>query len=285
MKERVHSFGPDKVLVGVSTEPAPEVLRPGAPTVILSNVGLNHRVGPFRVWVELARRLAALGFPTLRFDLSGLGDSEPRRDTHGELERAVLDMQESMDFLQHKKGASKFVLMGLCSGVDSVHTVSVKDPRVAGAVWIDGYAYRTTGYYLRRYTSHYLNPNRWRRFIARKRLERNLHKERQETGVGEEIYVREYPTEQKLSQDLDALVARQAKLLFIYTGGVHYTYNYGTQFFDMFQKDYRGRIDIDFFERADHLFSFLADRLALLDRLTSWMDTSFPRAASKEEAA
>ncbi len=119
MKERVFTFGTGDILMGVLTEPDPERARPGAPAVVVSNVGLNPRIGPQRVWVELARALARLGFVTFRFDLNGLGDSLPRRDARNDLERAAVDLGEALDFLEKKRGFSRFVTIGMCSGVDA----------------------------------------------------------------------------------------------------------------------------------------------------------------------
>src|ERR1700737_827583 len=98
--ERVHMFGSHRGLIGVLTEPLSTNKRPDAPAVVFSNVGLNHRVGPGRVYVELARKLAGAGFVALRFDLSGFGDSERRRTDGGDLDRAALDTREALDFLE-----------------------------------------------------------------------------------------------------------------------------------------------------------------------------------------
>ena len=43
---------------------------------MLLNSGAVRRIGPQRMWVEAARRWAALGVPTLRFDVVGVGDSD-----------------------------------------------------------------------------------------------------------------------------------------------------------------------------------------------------------------
>jgi pimeloyl-ACP methyl ester carboxylesterase len=287
VKEKVFAFGTDDCLVGVLTEPALERKRAGAPAVVLFNVGINPRIGPFRIWVGLARALAEHGFTVLRFDLSGLGDSDTRRDTRTELERAAGDVREAMDFLAEKKGFSQMVLMGLCSGVDQVHAVSLVDPRVVGAVHIDGYNYRTRGFYLRRYTLEALNRRRWRLYLAR-RLRVLLHtddREHREVGEAQEIYVREYPTPERLGADLEALLARGTKLLFIYSG-TQSDYRYASQFYEMFQAhDFRSRIEADYYPRADHTFSVVTDRDALIRRLCGWMDRNFPGALVKREAA
>ena len=62
MNEQPRFFGPGGGLFGIETLPAQR--REGAPTVLLLNAGLLHRVGPNRFNVELARRLAGDSSPT-----------------------------------------------------------------------------------------------------------------------------------------------------------------------------------------------------------------------------
>lgn len=281
MTERVHTFGSHGGLVGIVTEPDGDDRRPGAPAVVFSNVGLNHRVGPNRLYVDLARGLAASGFLSLRFDLSGFGDSEPRRSTGADLERATLDTREAMDFLE-KKGIKRFVLLGFCSGVDSAHAVALEDPRVVGAIFIDGYAYHNLGFWLRYYTIRNLQPARWRRYI-RQRLVRVLgDRGRRETGDILEVYLREYPTRQRFASDLASLIDRSVKMLFVYTVVADNHYNYRNQFHATF--GYRGQIDVEYYSHADHVFSTENHRARLLSRLLRWMDEGFPRRVADPEA-
>ena len=81
MREEAVVFGRASALVGVITDP-PAGGRPAhAMAVILLNAGLLHRVAPNRLYVELARGLAAQGFAAFRFDFSGIGDSNVRRNS------------------------------------------------------------------------------------------------------------------------------------------------------------------------------------------------------------
>jgi hypothetical protein len=242
------------------------------PAVVFSNVGLNHRVGPNRSWVEFARAIAQAGFPSLRFDLSGLGDSEPRRDAPTDSERAAIDLTEALDFLAKRGVATRFVLVANCSGVDSLHTVACRDGRVAGTVYIDGYAYRNAGYRWRRALLKWAQPWRWRRWL--------LYRHRYQGGQGsamekEQLWKRDIPSRQQFAADIDALTARGVKILLVFTSGFDLHYNYRRQFHDTF--GHRGVIDVEYYPQFDHLLSRIADRATVSERLCSWMSRAFPR--------
>ena len=151
MKEKIVRFGKEGCCSGVMTEPNQKAQNNELPAVLLWNAGLLHRVGPYRLYVDLARKFADMGFLVLRFDLSGKGDSEARRENVSERERSTSDIKDAMDLLSKKNGVCKFVLLGLCSGADDAFPVGVQDSRVAGLVLLDGYGYRTLGYYLHHY--------------------------------------------------------------------------------------------------------------------------------------
>ena len=271
MRETAHLFGSHGGLAGVLCEPAV----PGAPdmpAVVFSNVGLNHRVGPNRSWVEFARAVAQGGFPSLRFDLSGLGDSEPRRDAPTDSERAAIDLTEALDFLVERGVATRFVLVANCSGVDSLHTVACRDRRVAGAVYIDGYAYRNAGYRWRRALLKWVQPWRWRRWL--------LYRRRYQASQGsameqEQLWKRDIPSREQFAADLRTLVARGVRILLVFTSGFDLHYNYRRQFHDMF--GHRGVIDVEYYSRFDHLLSRVGDRAAVSERLRGWMSRAFPR--------
>ncbi len=268
MKERAFSFGPDGVLVGVLTEPDGEP-NPALPVLLVANVGMNPRIGPFRAWVRLARHLAKVGFRTLRFDVSGLGDSLQRADSRSDIERAVADFEDAMEFLKKKRGAETFVVVGLCSGVDPIHLLAAKDRRVVGAVFIDGYTYPTRNFKVRRALRH-TRPIYWRRFLNRAR-QADLK------GVGErdEIFVREYPAAAQTRADYDAMLARGAKLMSIFSGEFDLWFTHKDQFFEMLGSDFGGQIEVEHQPETDHLFSSVVHQRWLLDRLTRFMRSHF----------
>ena len=72
--ERPGFLGPTG-LFGIVTEVPGRVL---GPAIVFLNVATEPHVGPARLWVQLARRWAALGLRCVRVDMSGLGDSPAR---------------------------------------------------------------------------------------------------------------------------------------------------------------------------------------------------------------
>ncbi len=87
-------------------------------TVVCLNVAKERRIGPSRMWVDLARAWAGCGLRTLRVDLSGLGDSGTRA---GQIRGVVYPLEASADIDDVVRSlapddASKVVFVGLCSG-------------------------------------------------------------------------------------------------------------------------------------------------------------------------
>ena len=103
MSETALTFGVQNNLIGIVSEPEAQVPR-AHPNVLILNAGLNHKVGPFRMSVDLARQLAGNGFRVLRFDSSGFGDSKMRLVSREAEDLSVTDVREAMDALQQRFG-------------------------------------------------------------------------------------------------------------------------------------------------------------------------------------
>jgi alpha-beta hydrolase superfamily lysophospholipase len=121
-------------LVGVSTIPS----QPNnAPTIMLLNTADDHRVGPNRMWVTLARRWARLGYRSVRFDLSGLGDSGTRGGQgRGQL-RVPEHFEDVSEMVAHVSphDQSNVVLIGLCSsGYQAIDSAFHLKPRGVCAI-------------------------------------------------------------------------------------------------------------------------------------------------------
>ncbi len=116
--ERVLYLSRRPELFGIVSESSRSSVR-GLPFIVMLNAGSSYRVGPNRLHVSLARRLAARGFPCLRMDLSGLGDSvatNPDRENDPYPATAFRDIDLTLTHLRTELGVERVVLMGLCSG-------------------------------------------------------------------------------------------------------------------------------------------------------------------------
>lgn len=278
MKEKAIRFGTSATLVGVLTEPLSDRAVPGRPGIILLNSGILHHVGACRLYVQIARRLARDGVTSLRFDHSGVGDSEARKDVLPFVESAPLEVQEAMDYLTKRRGFEQFVLIGLCSGADMGFAVARRDERVVGILQMDPYAYRTWQYYVRYYGPRLLRPAAWMSF-----LRRNLAvapRPVREEGVDESMelefqapeYRRKFPPREQVEETLRVLCARNVAILNVMTGGLDAFYNYESQYWDSFPRvDFGDLLDIEFMPQADHIFANLDDQAHVTERAAAWV--------------
>jgi hypothetical protein len=274
--ERAIAFGSHGGLVGIMAEPVPA--RPGTPVFLFWNVGIQHRIGPYRIQVDLARELARRGFASLRFDLSGMGDSEVRQDAQVDQQRALGDAREAMAWLEKRLGARTFVPIGFCSSVDSAHVLSVQDARVVGACFLEGYAYRTPGFWLR-YPGRLLDRHRWRRYVTARLDVRAgrvpVDPRAEERALMGSIFARKYPSPAQFAADVRALVTRGVRTLFVYFGG-DTDFNHHGQFREMVRARYdRAVVDVAFYAEADHTLFRVEDRERVVRRVVQWASRSF----------
>jgi exosortase A-associated hydrolase 1 len=135
--------------------------------------GDQYRVGAHRQYVLIGRRLAAAGYPVMRFDDRANGDAEGERyeveldhfeDTHDDLHAAV------ERFRAECPGLEKIVLWGLCGAVSTfLISPQLPDP-VAGLILVNPWV-RTEAGSARTYLKHYylerlLDPEFWRKLLS-----------------------------------------------------------------------------------------------------------------------
>ncbi|VVS94092.1 alpha/beta fold hydrolase [Desulfoluna spongiiphila] len=275
--EKVLVFGEHQNLVGILSEP--EAGPGGLPGVLLLNAGLLHRVGPYRLYVELARGFEASGFHVLRFDGSGLGDSPMPRDSRDYAERSRDDIIDAMDLLAEKKGIETFVLVGLCSGADNAHAVASVDERVSGVVMLDGFTYPTLRFYLKDYAPYMINPVRLAWFVAKclgRAVARIIPAFGRGAGDGGDVYDRDFPPKARVAGELGEMAGRGVRMLYIYSGGIAGYYNYAEQFTDMFKTtDFKGKLQLEYLEEANHTYTAMSVRRHLMGIIFTWVTEYF----------
>jgi alpha-beta hydrolase superfamily lysophospholipase len=109
---------------------------------VLLNAGAVRRIGHSRQYVETARRWAARGVPTLRFDISGVGDSDGSeeryvpRDGFQRVELAE-QVRAALDELERRGLPPRFIVGGVCSGAYWALQAALSDERVRGLLLLN----------------------------------------------------------------------------------------------------------------------------------------------------
>ena len=156
-------------MLGIVSLPAPETLQQTTGVVIVVG-GAQYRVGSHRQFVQLARFLAAAGYPVLRFDFPGMGDSPeepvPFEDSAPHI-AAAIDAFKGL----HTR-MEKVVLWGLCDGASAtlLYVQATRDPRVAGLALLNPWVRSDAGLARARVTHYYrqrlLEPAFWRKLLG-----------------------------------------------------------------------------------------------------------------------
>ena len=286
-RERIVRFGAQQSLAGILT--TPRDVRPETPYLVLVNAGIVHRVGSNRLYVDMARAMAARGYPVLRFDLSGLGDSDDVHVGASLAEAAIKDITAAFDFLQQTRQAGSFILGGLCSGANTSILTAFADTRVAAVLLVDPSVPRTRRSILLHHLRRLQHPATWTRLLALEHplLQRVFERLRVRAGVPVdlrhpsqlEVLPSEEPSPAETRQGLQHMIDRGVHLMIVFTGGINQQYNYRNQLFDLLPGfDFRDQLRLEFMPETDHTISDRGSRGALFQSIGDWIGACFPLA-------
>lgn len=277
MNEEALLLGARGSLVGVHT--LATTSSGGAKTAaIFINGGLISHIGPHRLYVRMARALSELGLGCLRFDISGIGDSSPRRDGMSMPEVFMSEPCEIMDDLE-KLGYRQFILIGVCSGAYVAYKVAGVDERVIGALMINPInvegdeswdAEVQSSYYMNRSMK---DPRAWlnlltgrvdyRRLVTTMmgQLKNRLGRKKQAVNASVE----------KMRQEITQLTQRNVRIFYLlseYDVSVAYTAMVvGTEDAPVLVDD---GIRVTVIPKTDHLFTRLSDQTAAIKEAVDW---------------
>jgi hypothetical protein len=256
--EEVILFGADDNLVGILSKPSHTPVK--APVLIIVNAGVLHRVGPCRFSVKLARGLASQGVTVFRFDYSGVGDSG-----FGELgpdlqENHTAELIQAMDALEQDFLADRFVIHGLCSGARDAFHAALSDKRVMGVSQVDGYSYRTAKYYWIKVKEKLSSVGEFIGFVKRRiAAVFNWASEDDTPSATAEMTVAQWPDApscKTVAEGYRELAARGVRFVVVYTGAWQDTYNYESQFFDMYSRvDFCKQAKLIYMPESDHIMT------------------------------
>jgi hypothetical protein len=248
---------------------------PSGLVLVLFNAGFIHRMGPFRLHVALARRLASLGVSTVRVDQPGVGDAlrsaaRPQRELASEL----------LDRLASETGCQRFVVGGICSAADFGWSLALADPRVVGTLLLDPLARRE----LAAYRLGLLRLH-WRRGPCAwwGTLHRRLWPAPRAEGATERVVapsdadLRDWPAAGTEADQLRQLVERKVELLFLYTGGASTYFTHPAQFRNGYGAATRSpQVRFAYWPDCDHLFFRPDHRERLISEVSDWLLRRFP---------
>ena len=141
---------------------------------------------------------------------------------------------------------------------------------------MDGHAYPTWRFWMNYYRTRVFDPRRWL-----SRLKRLAARPQQGVAPAQEgDFVPEMPPRHAFEADVERLVERGTRLLYVFTSRGPCEVNYERQIHDCVP-----RVDLDrhatvrYFPRTDHTFTIEEDRRELIEVIADWMDSVFPAEA------
>ncbi|MCG8314165.1 MAG: alpha/beta hydrolase [Pseudomonadales bacterium] len=277
MKERVLRIGKPTPLVSIATDPSD--FDANKPAVIILNSGVMHHIGTCRTSVMIAREIAKRGYLSLRFDFSGIGDSDQRRGTGNFIESSTSETKEVMDYLEKKRGIKRFVLYGLCSGADVSYETAKLDDRVVGIIQVDPYCYRTPFWYLRHYGPRLWDINVWIRFFSRltqKAKPRGSIQDIDEEFIELPSYIREFPPQTEVAEGLTNLANRGVHMYSIFTFGQASILNHPSQFKSSFSSvPFNDLLSVEYYDDMEHIITERKYQKIIPNKIADWVKDVF----------
>ena len=274
MQEEALLLGPARTNVGVFTPATDATDGQSDMAAICITAGLLHHVGPHRMHVLLARSLTRRGISTLRFDLSGIGDSSVRSDDLPAQEVPVQEINDAIDELE-SRGFKRFILFGICSGAVHAVKAAAGNPKIAGIILVnsgpdDGSTEANPQIAAQIYLKHSIrNLNAWKNLVTGKVKYRLLigtlisalihklkGKNKNAVSVEEKLQSGVEPFMQQGTSVLMVLSDRHAQVYALYQKA--------------FEKLHCGQFETLIYAETDHLFTSLSVQQDLIDRVCQW---------------
>jgi len=286
------------LLSGILTLPATHP--PNGRALLLLNAGAVPRIGPNRLYTQLARHWAARGYLVLRVDQSGIGDSATRAGEPDNIvysDHALADATAALDFLRAQPQVRELRAIGLCSGAYHALKSAVHGDALAGVIvinpltffWTEDQSLDFPAFKVASDAGHYgraaLDAGKWRKAlrgqvnvwraaqtVARYGASRVLHWARDTSRrVG-------LPWRADLGAELESVSGRRIDLQFVFAGDDPGLALLRTQAGSALPKlQRRGTLTIRTIDGPDHTFTPLWSHAALrqvLDRALGDTDTA-----------
>jgi pimeloyl-ACP methyl ester carboxylesterase len=273
-------MGRQHTLVGVLAKPVASE-GDNRPTIVILNTGIVHRVGHHRMFVTMSRLLASAGYSVLRFDFSGIGDSDPRAEPLSPVESCMADIRDALDFLEKDHPAKPIVLLGLCSGADHAVLYGHTDSRIAGLVLIDPTIPPTARFYLDYMLARITSLRNWISLVTLRsgllRLWASLVLNRiRRARKSQQLTLQDLRFHPHLENSYQSSVFRKLRMLVVLTSEST-RHTYPEQMFEAFPNvQFGDQLRLEVLHGSDHLFSAAADRSNLNEFVLGWLNDTCP---------
>ena len=283
--------------------------------IVLLSPGIKSRVGPHRLYIKMTDMFLNMGYPVLRVDPEGLGDSEGEihepytADVYGaiELGRLVNDTVDTLNWFENQYGMRKFILAGLCGGAITALLTGANDSRVEGILSLgmtciisgsnaDPYQYLTEGQSqeLRAsYFSKLLDPKSWLRLltfrsdfklmfttILRPLIQRSRNDNKAAATRSDQSPDTAPPDTNLNPHFPKAFMAfvRQRKILLIFSEADRLFWEFEEKFLSIYAPQlapYKENYQILTISKANHIFSFPEWQSEMLEASNKWLRLNF----------
>lgn len=295
-------------LVGIVEAPVPPPSHDVA--ILLLSPGVKMRLGPEGLYRRMSEEFVRLGFPVLRFDFHGLGDSEGvvaeeiLKDfySHVEAGRYVDDSIDALDWMQATYGVKRFILAGLCGGAITGLFTGARDKRVIGLLalgittvvssrTVDA-RYISSGQLDRLQQSYLLKlakPSAWLRLLTFKSdyrvlwriLLRMWKRPLQQPGANTPAQGEPPDNSNPLFPPaFFQMLASKRPMLLVFGGSDRLRWD----FEEKFVARYRDRLahtpdgyEVHIIEHANHVFTFTEWQREMLEQSERWLSRHFPK--------
>lgn len=274
MNDLVVTMGADQRLVGTLCMPTD--VAPKSVAFVMLNAGVVSRIGPHRFNVKLARHLATLGFSSLRFDLSGQGDSAPPSASAApsQEEQVMLDLRDALDHIAQTTGIERFVIAGICSGAVAAYFYAQRDDRVIGTWMLDGYTFHTWQSHCIRYAGKVkrLLTREWGSTLTK--IKALLASSSQPTADEVDYGSTRQPSKEAYTTAMQSMAARGMRSFMMFSSDIHWYYNYQNQFHDAFKgQGFASHVTTEYLPTIDHTLTKVGDQAYVIDRIGTWACT------------
>ncbi len=277
--------------------------------VICLNTGLNDMVGWHRLQVKVSRFLSDNGYHVLRFDDSGIGDSdgdileESIVEVFSDIESGLFVDNAicSVDYIRTQFKKEKIIYLGFCGGgLTAIHAASI-DERIDGLVDIGGPITLSSNDYLQKvdpwevkknidnYKSKLFKLQPWIKFFSNKGDYKTVFKSlfyylkhrivgEYTDATSENEQLSSVNLNHKAFKNFEIYAKSKRPLLFFYAEIDSATWEFKKHFLSKYQNSELWSDKLHEFieaEKANHILSSSDSQEKLKTDILSWLQTNF----------